>query len=151
MLLVALISSALLLAWFELHIRGRSEEPAVSDMKHNSGVSPAGVVRAASTPTSANGAEVVALVLRVQGPACDNARKFADKTFVVAEAPPLPFRDCGRVDCRCHYERITNRRKAKGERRVNANRREEFRFETKDDRRSGKDRRQTNNAWKRPV
>jgi hypothetical protein len=153
MLPIALIASALLLVWFASQLRGRSEEPALSDVKHVSGVSPAGAMRTVSATTTAHGPEVVALVLRVQNVdcACENARKFADKTFRVADAPKLPFKDCGRVDCRCRYERIANRRKANGERRINANRREEIRFEMKDDRRSGKDRRQTNNVWKQPV
>ena len=98
-------------------------------------------------------ADAVALILRVENPdhACENARKFANKTFLAADAPRLPFKDCTRVDCRCRYERVAERRKAGSERRVSANRREEIRFEMKDDRRSGKDRRQTNNVWKRPV
>lgn len=99
------------------------------------------------------GPQAVALVLRVQNIdcACDSARKFADRTFVVADAPTLPFKGCTRVDCRCRYERVAERRKIGGERRVSANRREEIRFEMKDDRRSGKDRRQKNNVWKQPV
>ena len=150
MLSISLIATAMLLALFVALTRYRSEEAVVSDTKHFSGVSPVGAVRA--VPGTAHGPEIVALVLRVQNVdcACDNARKFADKTFRVADAPKLPFKDCGRVDCRCRYERIANRRKP-GERRVTANRREEIRFEMKDDRRSGKDRRQTNNVWKQPV
>lgn len=152
MLSIGLLATALLLAWFTSQLRHRSEEAVVSDAKGFSGVSPAGPVRMVPGTTTAHGAEIVALVLRVQNVdcACDNARKFADKTFRVADAPKLPLKDCGRVDCRCRYERIANRRKP-GERRVKASRREEIRFEMKDDRRSGKDRRQTNNVWKQPV
>jgi hypothetical protein len=106
-----------------------------------------------NTNSVIGGAQAVGLVLRVQNVdcACDTARKFADKTFLVGDAPSLPLKDCTRVDCRCRYERITERRKINGERRIKSSRREEIRFETKDDRRSGKDRRQKNNAWKRPV
>jgi hypothetical protein len=122
----------------------------MSEVKHWSGVSPAGgVVRPTASAPGAHSPEIVALVLQVPNIdcACEAARKFANKTFLVADAPKLPFNDCGKVDCRCRYERIANRRKGKGERRVTANRREEFRFETKSDRRSGKDRRKTNNTW----
>ena len=106
-----------------------------------------------TTNSTTGGAQVVALVLRVQHAdcACDEARKFADKTFMVADAPKLPFKNCTRADCRCRYERIAERRKFGGERRVNPNRREEIRFEMKDDRRTGKDRRQKNNVWKQPI
>jgi hypothetical protein len=102
---------------------------------------------------SAHRAEIVALVLRVEKVdcACENARRFANRTFLVADAPKLPLKDCGRVDCHCRYERIANRRSGKAERRLNVSRREEIRFEMKDDRRTGKDRRQTNNVWKQPV
>jgi len=152
MLSIALIAAALVLAWFVSLLRQHPEEAVVSNTKHFSGVSPVGAVRPVAGTAAGHGPEIVALVLRVQNVdcACDNARKFADKTFRVADAPKLPFKDCGRVDCSCRYERIANRRKP-GERRVNANRREEIRFEMKDDRRSGKDRRQTNNVWKQPV
>jgi len=106
-----------------------------------------------NTNSTTGGVQVVGLVLRVQNAdcACENARKLADKTFLVGDAPTLPFKDCTRSDCRCRYERISERRKGKGERRVSASRREEIRFEMKDDRRSGKDRRQKNNVWKQPV
>lgn len=108
-----------------------------------------------NTNSEASVRPAVALVLRVQNMdcACDNARKFADKIFLVAEALPLPFKNCTRSDCRCRYERITERRKSnsKGDRRTGESRRTEIRFEMKDDRRSGKDRRQKNNAWKQSV
>ena len=103
--------------------------------------------------TGVAGPGVVALILRVQNPdcACDDARKLADKTFMVADAPRLPLKNCTRVDCRCRYERIAERRKIGGERRVTANRREQIRFEMKDDRPTGKARRHKNNVWKQPV
>jgi len=106
-----------------------------------------------NTNSAIGGTQAVGLVLRVQNVdcACDNARKFADKTFLVGEAPTLPFQGCTRADCRCRYERVTERRKSKGDRRTKSSRREEIRFEMKDDRRSGKDRRQKNNTWKQPV
>jgi hypothetical protein len=147
---MALIAAALLVAWFAAQSRSRGEDRIVSEVKHWSGVSPAGgVVRPSASAPGVHSQEIVALVLQVPNIdcACENARKFANRTFLVADAPKLPFKDCGRVDCRCRYERIANRRKLKGERRVNPSRREEIRFEMKDDRRSGKDRRKTNNAW----
>jgi hypothetical protein len=108
-----------------------------------------------NTNTSVGVRQEVALILRVQNAdcACDNARKFANQTFLIAQAPTLPFKNCTRSDCRCRYERITERRKSKstGDRRIAIDRREEIRFEMKDDRRSGKDRRQRNNTWKQPV
>ena len=153
MLLIALIAAAALLAGVLLQLRSR--EPAgaaihgaasVSMLSENVQQPPP-----ASSPRQAP--QAVALVLRVQNPACacDNARKFADKTFLVADAPKLPFKDCTRADCLCRYERVAERRRTRGDRRVTSNRREEIRFEMKDDRRSGKDRRQTNNVWKQPI
>lgn len=96
---------------------------------------------------SARGPEFVSLVLRVPDPghACDGARRNANSTFVAANAPALPLRDCGFANCRCSYERVANRRRS--ERRTKADRRDEIRFEMKGDRRSGKDRRKTNNVW----
>jgi hypothetical protein len=91
--------------------------------------------------------DVVALTLRVRdaGCACDHARRFADRTFAVADAPTLPLHNCDRTDCRCSYERVADRRK--GERRSRADRRDEIRFEKKTDRRGGKDRRSIHSAW----
>jgi len=152
MLSIALIAAALLVALFVSQLLDDDQgERIVSEVKTYSGISPAGGVRPGASTHSHNGPEIVALVLRVPNVdcACEDARKHHDKTFLVADAPKLPFKDCGRVDCACRYERIANRRK--GQRRVNANRREEIRFEMKDDRRVGKDRRKTNNVWKQPV
>ena len=154
MLLIALIAAALLAAGFLMQMRGReyagqtvaasgqSTRPAIHD-----------VMQTTAAPGARQAPQAVALILRVENLdcACENARKFADKTFLVADAPKLPFKECTRVDCRCRFERVSERRRIGGERRVSANRREEIRFEMKDDRRSGKDRRQKNNVWKQPV
>jgi hypothetical protein len=153
MLSIALIAAALLVAWIVLQLRGTAQEPTVSNIKTVSGISPAGGVQHQSSTTAhGHGPEIVALTLRVANVACacEKAQKFADKTFLVADAPKLPFNDCGRVDCRCRYERVGNRRK--GERRASDHdRRDAIRFEMKDDRRKGKDRRKTNNLWRSPV
>jgi len=154
MLSIVLIAAALLIAGCFLQLRGRystERAPLATDPRI-----PSMMMSTTPTPTGSGGQSVrptVAVVLRVQNPdcACENARKFADKTFVVGSAPQLPFKGCTRADCRCRYQPITDRRSTKGERRKGTSRREEIRFETKDDRRSGKDRRQTNNVWKTPV
>jgi hypothetical protein len=149
MLSIALIA-AVLVAWFLLQLRRETEQRAVSDLGVLTTVSYGGERHVTSTSNAPG--TVVALVLRVQNAdcACENARKYADKTFLVGDAPKLPFKDCTRADCTCRYERIAERRN-RGERRVKANRREEIRFEMKDDRRTGKDRRRNNNVWKQPV
>jgi hypothetical protein len=146
---IVLIAAALLVAWFASQLRGFAEERALSNFKTPSGVSLAGGVSAAASAHTGYGPVIVALVLRVPNAdcACEKARNHIDKSFLVADAPTLPFKDCGRIDCRCSYERVANRRKVNGERRITASRREEIRFEMKDDRRSGKDRRKTNNVW----
>ena len=151
MLSIALIAAALLIAAFVLPLRGRERAQAATAKGFS--VSMMTSNPSPPTPAARQAPEAVALVLRVENPACacENARKFADKTFLVGDAPKLPFKDCTRADCRCRYERIAERRRAGGERRVKASRREEIRFEMKDDRRSGKDRRRTNNVWKTPV
>jgi hypothetical protein len=151
MLSIALIAAALLIASWMLQWRYAPEERAVTDIKPFSNM-PANTLKPSGAAQGVVSRPVVALVLRVENPdcACETARKYADRTYKVGEAPKLPFKDCERSDCQCRYLSITERR-TRGERRVRANRREEIRFETKDDRRSGKDRRQTNNVWKRPV
>lgn len=101
-----------------------------------------------TTPgTNIHGPEIVALTLRVPNPdcACDDARKLQDKSFPVADVPKLPFKTCDRGDCRCRYDKVVNRRK--GERRTKADRRDEIRFQTKSDRRAGRDRRKHNSGW----
>jgi len=153
MLSIAMIAAALLSAGFILRLRGQEYAQRATVIR---AVWSSSMMTSTPPPPSVSApraSEAVALVLRVQNPdcACEKARKFVDKTFLIGDAPKLPFKDCTRADCSCRYERITERRKSKGDRRVKANRREEIRFEMKGDRRSGKDRRQTNNVWKRPV
>jgi hypothetical protein len=154
MLSIAFIAAALQIAALILQLCGRNSSECATLVTNPQ--SPAGMMMSMTNSPPAPSAHpirpVVAMVLRVQNPdcACENARKFADKTFVVGTAPQLPFSGCTRADCSCRYQPITNRR-TKGERRKGTSRREEIRFEMKDDRRSGKDRRQNNNVWKTPV
>ena len=153
MLSIVLIAAALLIAGFFLQLRGRDSAERVTSARAAAATS---LTTAATQVPSASSAKpvrpTVAVVLRVQEPncACENARKFADKIFVLGNAPQLPFKGCMQADCRCRYQPITNRR-TKGEQRKNASRREQIRFDMKDDRRQGQDRRQTNNVWKTPV
>jgi len=153
MLSIVLIAAALLIAGFFLQLRGRDSAERVTSARTAAATS---LTTAATQVPSASSAKpvrpTVAVVLRVQEPdcACENARKFADKIFVLGNAPQLPFKGCMQADCRCRYQPITNRR-TKGEQRKNASRREQIRFDMKDDRRQGQDRRQTNNVWKTPV
>lgn len=153
MLSIAMIAAALLLAGFFMRMRaGRMESPSAA-LARVPDYAPMRATTLQPTPATRAAPEIVAMVLRVPNAdcACDNARKFADRTFRIADAPRLPFKECTRADCRCRYERIAERRQLRGERRLKASRREEIRFEMKDDRRSGKDRRQNNNVWKQPV
>ena len=153
MLSIVLIAAALLIAGFVLQLRGRDSAGRATSAR-----AAAGTVLMTDTtqvPSASSAPPVrptVAVVLRVQKPdcACENARKFADKIFVLGNTPQLPFKGCMQAECRCRYQPITNRR-TKGEQRKNASRREQIRFDMKDDRRLGKDRRQTNNVWKTPV
>ena len=153
MLSIVLIAAALLIAGFFLQLRGRDSAERVTSARTAAATS---LTTAATQVPSASSAKpvrpTVAVVLRVQEPdcACENARKFADKIFVLGNAPQLPFKGCMQADCRCRYQPITDRR-TKGEQRKNASRREQIRFDMKDDRRQGQDRRQTNNVWKTPV
>lgn len=153
MLSIVLIAAALLIAGFVLQLRGRDSAERATSAR---GAAGAALMTGTTQVLSASSAQpvrpTVAVVLRVQKPdcACENARKFADKIFVLGNAPQLPFKGCMQADCRCRYQPITNRR-TRGEQRKNASRREQIRFDTKDDRRRGKDRRQTNNVWKTPV
>ncbi|HEY8012036.1 MAG TPA: hypothetical protein VIE67_13680 [Rudaea sp.] len=79
--------------------------------------------------------------------ACDLARYQAGKTFEAASAPPLPLPGCSRAACRCHYERVADRRR--GQRRSGDDRREVIRFQTEGDRRKNPDRRRSNRPWER--
>lgn len=110
-------------------------------------LTPAGTKPLSSLASARPAGDVVAVVMRVKNPdgACEQARKYDGKTFAVATAPRLPLADCGRIDCKCRYERVTDRRMA--ERRVHADRREAFRFEMKDDRRKV-ERRKGKSAWR---
>jgi len=154
MLSIVLIAAALLIAGFFLQLRGRDSAERVTSAR--TAAAATSLMTGATPAPSASSAKpvrpTVAVVLRVQEPdcACENARKFADKIFVLGNAPQLPFKGCMQADCRCRYQPITDRR-TKGEQRKNASRREQIRFDMKDDRRQGQDRRQTNNVWKTPV
>ena len=151
MLSIAMLAAALLIAGFVTRTRASRIEVQSGALMNDGSLMRSNSILAA--PAARPAPEIVAMVLRVADLdcACDNARKFADKTFLVADAPRLPLKECTRVDCRCRYERIADRRRVRSERRTKPSRREEIRFEMKDDRRSGKDRRQNNNVWKQPV
>src|SRR5690349_18532870 len=97
MLSIALIAAALLIAGFVLQMRGRDSQRTIATTGYSSSAAMHNAMQqTAAVPPVRHTAEAVALVLRVQNPdcACENARKFADKTFLVADAPNLPFKDC---------------------------------------------------------
>jgi len=81
--------------------------------------------------------------------ACDHARSHVGKTFDALTAPALPMPGCNHTDCQCRYERAINRRR--GERRVHSERRDEIRFQDKNDRRKNSDRRKANRTWTTSV
>ena len=110
MLSIVLIAAALLIAGFFLQLRGRDSAERVTSARAAAATS---LTTAATQVPSASSAKpvrpTVAVVLRVQEPdcACENARKFADKIFVLGNAPQLPFKGCMQADCRCRYQPIT--------------------------------------------
>jgi hypothetical protein len=115
----------------------------VSDLRAKFGI-PGGV--------GTGSTETALVALRVPDPsnACEGARQNNGRTSLLSDAPKLPFKDCGRIDCRCRYERITDRRR--GQRRQQADRREEIRFELKKEDRRKTDRRRSNsNPWSRDL
>ena len=76
---------------------------------------------------------------------CEASRALADKQFTFAEAPVLPLDDCDKSLCNCIYKGLKEER-IEG-RRIQADRREDLRFDSdKPDRRSPKDRRR-GEAW----
>jgi hypothetical protein len=95
--------------------------------------------------------ETAVVVLRVPDvqTACESARQHNGRTSLACDAPMLPFRNCGQMNCRCHYERLTDRRR--GQRRKQTDRREEIRFELKKEDRRKSDRRKTTNPWSRDL
>ncbi|MGH8122271.1 MAG: hypothetical protein ACREPT_05820 [Rudaea sp.] len=101
------------------------------------------------TPLPAVRRERTMAVLHVpdMASACDLARHQAGKTFEAASAPPVPLPGCSRADCRCHYERVVDRRR--GERRTGEDRREVIRYQIEGDRRKNPDRRRLNRPWER--
>ena len=144
-----LIAAAPLVAWRVPKRFGDVSETALSTNRMQTGTPPSGGDRFGFAAPSAQIGGAAAMVLKVPDPAhaCESVRRRMDKTFAPDEAPALPLKDCGHVDCRCRYERIANRRK--GERRVSPDRRDSFRFEMKDDRRKGRDRRRGQGVvWK---
>ena len=90
------------------------------------------------------------LTLRVPDPtcACEYARRLVGKTFAPDDAPKLPLAGCGRVECACRFIKTTERRSKA--RRESTDRRDEIRFEMKDNRRKETDRRKPNTRWTGP-
>jgi len=88
---------------------------------------------------------VLVLHIPANAKACEGAQLLAGKKLEQKDAPPLPLRSCGSVNCQCHYERVAKR--GGGERRGESARRDSIRFETKEDRRKKSDRRKGNALW----
>jgi hypothetical protein len=168
MLSIALIATALLVAWFVL-VRARHREtldgdrvtvadqaqidtrvarPQI-DLHMKMFGRPPGDSRTTTAASKSTASALDVRILKVpdQNCACEGARLFAGRTFEFANAPTLPLPGCGLVDCRCSYERIANRRHK--ERRQGDERRDSFRFETKVERRKA-DRRKQTGLWKTP-
>ena len=87
----------------------------------------------------------VTLRIPSAGSVCERARRLAGRTLDAADAPKLPLQDCARVDCRCRYEPLSERRRKT--QRADNERRELIRFETKEPRRKTPDRRKRNTTW----
>jgi len=81
---------------------------------------------------------------------CESARKLHFRHFGQAQLPPLPLEDCDRKDaCKCFHREVADKRRA--QRRVNRERREQFRLDptkpVKAERRVLKDRRAARTQW----
>ena len=81
---------------------------------------------------------------------CDAARPYTGKKFTFERAPALPLPGCSSRNCSCKYQGLVERRQA--QRRSGVDRRKTLRLDAEHpDRRSGKDRRRSNIAWKDPA
>jgi hypothetical protein len=81
---------------------------------------------------------------------CDAARPYTGKKFTFERAPALPLPGCKSRNCSCHYQGLVERRQA--QRRRGMDRRQTLRLDAQHpDRRSGKDQRRGNIAWKDPA
>ena len=72
--------------------------------------------------------------------ACQFARELDGQCYALGKAPSLPLRGCDVAKCECHYTNLEDRRSGI-ERCCGNERRDQIRFEDREDRRSGKDRR----------
>jgi len=148
MLWLVIVGVVLVCGFFLLVIRSRSDSRFVrGSVQTATAKSARAVVRTSAPARTPDTQGAQAQVLRVPdlSRACDAARRQVGHTFDVAASPSLPLPECGRVDCRCRYERIVNRRRQ--QRRESADRRTEIRFDAKIDRRKNPDRRLRNNFW----
>jgi len=100
--------------------------------------------RPGSKPTASHPTSVTLRIPSV-GSVCERARRLAGRTLDAAEAPKLPLQDCARIDCRCRYEPLSERRRKT--QREESDRRDLIRFETKEPRRKTPDRRKRNTTW----
>jgi hypothetical protein len=82
-----------------------------------------------------------------QKDACEAIMKLRGKTFPEGRIPRIPVPGCDREHCDCQVHEVVGRRR--GPRRINSDRRGDVRF--KEDRRSGKDRREGVETWKQSV
>jgi hypothetical protein len=72
--------------------------------------------------------------------ACAAAKAIQGRAYAINQTPLLPLTDCSAVQCECHFVSLVDLRSG-DERRHRHERREDIRFDTKVDRRSGTDRR----------
>jgi hypothetical protein len=78
---------------------------------------------------------------------CEAILKLRGKTFPEGRIPRIPVPGCDRGECACQVHEIVGRRR--GPRRISTDRRGDVRF--KEDRRSGRDRREGVETWKNAI
>lgn len=123
--------------------RGGARKPAAASRPAAPAAAPAKRVK----PPSEAIDKFRGAVIFPQKDACEAVMKLRGKTWPEGRVPKLPLPGCGRESCECQVHEIVGRRR--GPRRISTDRRGDVRF--KEDRRSGKDRRQGVDTWKQSI
>ncbi len=100
----------------------------------------------AVSPQSAN-FWCVKVEVPASGVYCRAIEKLQQHAFSASDPPPLPVPDCDIRLCHCRHVFLPEKR-AGVDRRSGEDRRQAIRFDTKPNRRTGRDRRLENNLWK---
>jgi len=146
------IVGALLVALAVLvFLKARKPKASPATVRKSSGARSGCPAPAPGQPAKKKGGEGVdkfrGAALFPQKDACEAIMKLRGKTFPEGRVPKIPVPGCNRETCGCQVHEIVGRRR--GPRRIASDRRGDVRF--KEDRRSGKDRREGGDSWNNTI